>query len=126
MMVRTLAAAFAVFATTAAAHEWTPTYPKLKKSIYDAVCVTTMTLFNRRNDASFYEIDVYNADWEPIPFATPEKVFRVDYLERKTVEVYVRENDAPSAAYICSTSKLLSEDVQSTGISSRICSKIKH
>lgn len=125
MNFKTIAAAM-LFVTPAAAHEWTPTYPELKKSYIEGVCVTTMTLFNRREEISFYEIDVYNHKWEKLPFATNEKIVKVGFLDRKVIDVYVKESDAPAAAYICSTSKILSEEVKSTGIASRICSKIKH
>lgn len=125
MNFKTIAAAM-LFVTPAAAHEWTPTYPELEKSYIDGVCVTTMTLFNRRQEVSYYEIGVYDHEWKKLPFATTDRIVKVGFLDRKTIDIYVKESDAPAAAYICSTSKILSADVKSTGIASRICSKIKH
>lgn len=106
-------------------HEMTPTYPKLRPSYMDGLFVLDMKLFNRREDVKYYEIQVFDGDWNPIPFATPEKLIKVDYLGKKDFELYIRERDAEKLEYVCSVSKLLKSDVESTGITSKICSKIK-
>lgn len=108
----------------AMAHELTPTYPKLKPSIYDNVLETNLVIFNRREDVSYYEIEVWDEDWKPVPFATAEKIVEVKYLQRKRISVYFRERDAERAVYICTRSKLFKGGGTSV-IASNICSKIK-
>ncbi|MDB4350222.1 hypothetical protein OAA38_00255 [bacterium] len=119
-----IAAVVALFAaTTATAHQWTPTYPKFENSFVEGVVVTTMKLFNRREDVRFYEINVYDEEWNPIRFATATKVVEMNYLEQKDIEIYVLESDCDQIEYICTVSKLLLDDTDN-GINSRICSKV--
>ena len=68
---------------------------------------------------------MFDDQWNPVPFATPNKIIRLGFLETKTFDVYIRDKDVDRVEYICSTSKQLKEDVQSTGIKSRICSRVK-
>ena len=119
------AAALILFANGAAAHELTPTYPEIEPAYVDGVSVIKMKMWNRRSDASYYEVNVYDQDWESVPFASPEKVMRLEYLEHKSFELYVRDVDTDNVTFICTTSKQLKQDVQSTGIKSRICSRVK-
>lgn len=114
-----------VLANIANSHEFTPTYPKLKRSYVDGVMVTQMRLFNKRSDVEFYEISVYDVEWNRLPFASESRIIKVGYLKTKFFDIYIRESDMEMAEYICTQSKLKKEDVQSTGISSRICSRIK-
>lgn len=124
-MRKFIAAVAVIFlAATAQAHEWTPTYPKFRPSFLDDIVVTTMTLFNKRKEIEYYEISVYDEDWKTIPFATPNKLINVPYLGQKAVEIYVREIDRERIEYICTTSKRFVDDTESTGIDSRICSKV--
>jgi hypothetical protein len=123
-MKRILLAA-ALAGSSAAAHELTPTYPELVPSYIDGVSVTKMNMWNRRNDVSYYEIGVYDVDFNPLPFAAPERIFYIGYLERKTLEIYIRDSDIERVEYICTSSKQLKEDVKSTGIKSMICSRVK-
>ena len=124
-MKKFITAVVALFlATTAQAHEWTPTYPKFEPSFLDGIVVTTMTLFNKRKDIEFYEISVYDEDWNPVPFASAMKLINVPYLGQKSVDIYIREADCERIEYICTTSKRILEDTQSSGIDSRICSKV--
>jgi len=113
-----------LMATTAQAHEWTPTYPKFEPSFLGGIVVTSMTLFNKRKDIEYYEISVYDEDWNPVPFAATEKLLNVPYLGQETVDIYIREADCDRIEYICTTSKRILEDIESTGIDSRICSKV--
>jgi len=113
-----------LMATTAQAHEWTPTYPKFEPSFLDDIVVTTMTLFNKRKDIEYYEISVYDEDWNTIPFASTQKLINVPYLGQETVDIYIREKDFNRIEYICTTSKRILEDMESNGIDSRICSKV--
>jgi hypothetical protein len=113
-------------ATSVSAHEMTPTYFQFTPSAYaDGVSVTKMKLFNRRADVRYYEIEVYDKDWNHIVFATNNIVFKIDYLGKKTVEVYVRDEDVNKVTYICTLSKLEKDVITSGAISSRICSKMK-
>jgi len=114
----------AFMATTAYAHEWTPTYPKFEPSFIEDIVVTTMTLFNKRSDVEYYEITVHDADWNPVPFATTSKLINVPYLSKQSIEIYIREADCDRIEYICTTSKQLLLDAPSSGIDSRICSKV--
>jgi hypothetical protein len=110
---------------SAIAHEMVPTYPKLKPSHIDGVVVTTMKMFNKREDVEYYEIGVFDKDFNTVPFVTSYKVIKLPYLGHVTFDVYIRKSDETKATYICSRSKLRKEDDARTAISSRICSKIK-
>ena len=123
-IVKIIAAAVLV-STSAAAHELTPTYPELRPAFVDNVLVTTMKMWNRRNDTKYYEIQVFDSEWKKIPFASTDKIIKIGYLEHKTFDVYIREKDALIAEFICTVSKQLKQDVISTGVKSRICSRIR-
>jgi hypothetical protein len=103
----------------------TPTYPKWRQAYMDDLAVTTMHMFNRRSDVEYYEIAVFDEDWNPIPFVTSYTVFRLQYLERTTFDVYIRERDISRAEYICSRSKMTERNPSDTNISSMICSRFK-
>lgn len=107
------------------AHEMTPTYPELKPSFMDGIYVTEMKMWNRRADAKYYEINVYDEEWNSVPFAAVDKIFQISYLQHLDFEVYIRESDKDKVEFICTTSKQLKEDVESTGIKSMICSRVK-
>lgn len=113
-----------LFTSSATAHELTPTYPKFKPSYIDGILVTTMSLWNRRDDVQYYEIAVFDKTWHNISFATAERIVKLPYLERKQIDVYIKESDKNNVEYICTTSKQLKDDVESTGIKSMICSRI--
>ena len=124
-MYRYLIIAMMLMSGYASAHEFTPTYPKLKTSYVANVLYATMTLFNKRSDVEYYEIGVFNADWNPVPFAVQDKIIRIKHLEKKKIDIYISEKDRKDAVYICSKSKLIVTGGSRTSISSRICSKIK-
>lgn len=108
------------------AHQWTPTYPKLSMSHVSGVLKVQMEIFNSRKDVNWYEVSVYDKDWNPVNFAVGDKkIFEVPYLKREKVDVYFRTKDSERVKYICSKSKLLSTDRKVTIVSSRICSKLK-
>lgn len=112
-----------MFCMPAYGHQFTPTYPvPLPSHIKDVVRVR-MELFNSRKEIQYYEFNVYDGDWNPVPFATAEKIVRLPYLDRKNVDFYLRKKDP--AVYICSTSKIIRSTNASTVISSKICSKLK-
>jgi len=107
------------------AHQFTPAYPRLEVSYIDDILVAKMELFNSRNDVTFYELSVFDDKWNPMPFATTDRIIEVGYLQRKNIEIYVRSKDKDKIVYICSKSKLSPVGDQITVISSRICSKVK-
>lgn len=109
----------------ATAHEFLPTYPKLGLSYVPGVLHTEMELFNARQDIQYYEFGVFDSEWNKVPFATSEKIMKIEYLEKKRIDIYIREEDKNRATYICSKSKIIAKDVNRTMMSSRICSKIK-
>ena len=113
-----------LIATTAQAHEWTPTYPKFEPSFLDGIVVTNMTLFNKRKDIEYYEISVYDKDWNPVPFATTQKLIHTPYLGQETVDIYIREADCDRIEYICTTSRQFELNAPVSGVESRICSKV--
>jgi len=110
---------------SAMAHSWTPTYPKLERSFVENVMQTEMLLINRRSDVEFFEISVYDSEWNPVKFATSEKIIRVPYLERREVMVYIRQQDVGIADYICTKTKIVRQRTTGTSVSSRICSRLK-
>ena len=118
------AVAVFIFAATAQAHEWTPTYPKFEPSFLDGIVVTTMSLFNKREEIEYYEITVFDEEWQPVPFASTSKLVHVSYLETKSIDIYIREVDSDRIEYICTESKIFIDDTSQTGVTSRICSKV--
>ena len=113
-----------LMATTAQAHEWTPTYPKFEPSYLEDIVVTTMTLFNKRKDIEFYEISVYDEEWNTVPFASTQKLINVGYLGQESVEIYIREADCDRIEYICTISRQFELNAPVSGVESRICSKV--
>ena len=116
---------FVLFSTTVTAHELTPTYPQLRPAYVDGVLVTTLKIWNRRTDVEYYEISVYDKYWKELPFAAGDKIMKLSYLEKKQFDVYIKSEHEKRAEFICTTSKLMRDDVLSTGVKSRICSRIK-
>ena len=111
---------------SAIAHEMTPTYPKFTYSHLEGVVKTTMSMFNKREDVQYYEIGVFDKDFNPVKFVTSYNVIKLDYLSKVDFDVYIRKEDMERAVYICSRSKLKKDESVRTAISSRICSKIKN
>jgi hypothetical protein len=107
------------------AHQFLPTYPTFQSSFIEGVVYTKMQLFNKRKDVEFYELGVFDNEWNPISFASESKLIRVNYLETKDVNVYIKKEELKRIVYICTESKLKKQEVQNTVISSKICSKVK-
>jgi len=111
---------------SAMAHELTPTYPKLTPSYIPGVMSTHVVLWNARQDVSFYKVEVFDKDMQPVSFiATGGDLKKVDYLGRAHIEIFVREEDQNKATYICTQSKLKRGSVQRSLVASKVCSKIK-
>jgi hypothetical protein len=113
------------FGDYANSHQFTPTYPELVPSHINGVYQTTMILFNRRDDIEYYQINVYDQEWNPVAFAIGQRIIRLPYLERTNFTLYVRNEDKNKVKYICTKSKIVKDDLQSAVVASRICSKIK-
>ena len=107
------------------AHDMTPTYPEWKMSFIPSAKMTTMQVFNKRADVQWYQIGVFDKDWNSIPFVTRYKIIRIKYLSRVKFDVYVSDEDAKQAEYICSTSKLRGNDDFKPIVESKICSRFK-
>lgn len=121
----TIAFVIAMLSGVCFAHEMTPTYPQLRNSFVDNVYVTTVSIFNRRMDVEFYEIDVFDDDWASVAFATSQRIVQIPYMEKKVIDIYIREEDKYRVRYICTRSKILQGMKTTSVVSSKICSKIK-
>ena len=108
-----------------AAHDMTPTYPKWKMSFIPSAQMTTMQVFNKRADVQWYQIGVFDKEWQPIPFVTRYKILNIKYLQRVKFDVYVNSENVKFAEYICSTSKLRGNDDFKPIVESKICSRFK-
>jgi len=111
--------------SSVAAHDMTPTYPKWKMSFIPSAKMTTMQVFNKRSDVEWYQIGVFDKEWQPIPFVTRYKIINIKYLKRVEFDVYVNEENAKLAEYICTTSKLRGNDDFKPIVESKICSRFK-
>ena len=106
-------------------HEQTPTYPKWTVSGVSEVKKTQIRLWNSRPNIEYYEIGVFDGDWQPIPFVTAYKILPVKYLQEVKVDIYIKESNIEEARYVCSLSKLRSSNESQTLLVTRICSKFK-
>ena len=114
-----------IFCGMANAHDMIPTYPKFTNTFVTGVLKTKMEIFNKREDVSYYELGAFDAEWNPIPFVTSYKLIKMDYLAHAEFDIYIKQEDKPRLEYICSKSKLMKDDVATSAIASRICSRVK-
>lgn len=114
----------ALCSTSAYSHEMVPAYPKLEQSFVDNILKAELTLFNRRSDIKYYQISVFDKEWEPMKFATSTSIIELDYLSKKKFTIYIRQKDASKAGWVCTQSKILKGETEAL-ISSRICSKFE-
>lgn len=105
-------------------HQFTPTYPLLQQSHMPNVMKVKMQLLNKREDVSYYELEVLDKDSNPVEFAAQQNIIEVGFLQRKNIEVYIRRRDKDVAYYVCTRSKLLAGQEKASAVSSKICSKI--
>ena len=110
---------------TVNSHDLVRTYTKVKESHVSGIYQVKLSTWNRREEVEYYEIGVFDEDFEPVRFATIEKIVRIQYLSKKKFAVYIKETDLDRAVYICTTSKTKKAKLTRTVISSRVCSKIK-
>ena len=74
--------------------------------------------------AEYYDISVLDKNWNKIPFATRDRIVKLTYLNRKKIDIYIKEDDVRFVEFVCTSSKQLKSDVKSTGVKSMICSRI--
>ena len=114
-----------LLSSSVVAHDMTPTYPEWKMSFIPSAKMTTMQIFNKRADVEWYQIGVFDKEWNSIPFVTRYKILNIKHLQRVKFDVYVNKTNANLAEYICSTSKLRGNDDFKPIVESRICSRFK-
>ncbi len=112
-----------LWSSVVCSHEMLPSHPVLRPSYVAGVLQTQMHLFNKRRDVEYYEIGVFDEDFEPVSFVTAYRVIRLQYLEQLKFDVYVLADDADRAEYICSRSKLRGNSANGAMVASRICSR---
>jgi hypothetical protein len=118
-----IATFFVALATSSVAHDMTPTYFKWEPSHVQGVFKATMNMLNLRSDVEWYEVGVFDAEFQPVQFVSQYRLFRMDHQSRIKFDVYVALPDVGKATYICSKSKLRTNVEKQTMIASRICSK---
>lgn len=123
-MLNKLSILFIGLASITHAHEMTPAYPQLKPSHVSGVMKVQMSLFNQREDVKYYQVELFDLDFNSMPFSTTYRIMKVDYKERKDFEVYIRKSDLNNPLYLCTISKVVKPRSSSPLISSRICSKV--
>lgn len=84
-----------------------------------------MTLFNKREDVEYFEVEVTDEHFNPVAFASENKIYHANYLDRVKVLIFIREESLREVVYICSRSKFIKGQETGSIISSRICSKIR-
>ncbi len=84
-----------------------------------------MEMFNKRADVQWYQIGIFDKEWESIPFVTRYKILNIDYLSHVKFDVYINESNSKKAEYICSTSKLRGNNSSKPIVESKICSRFK-
>jgi hypothetical protein len=124
-MYRKIILLLATLSGYASAHQFLPTYPTLERSYVQGVMKVEMEIFNSRKDVDYFQFDVYDDNWEEMPFATESRIVPVFYLERKQITIYIREEDKNQVRFFCSTSKIVDREKTETVIASRICSRVK-
>jgi hypothetical protein len=124
-MKKFLVIVLAMFCDPALGHEMSPTYVEFKPSYIQNVLETNIEIFNKREDVDYYQVEVYDKDWKPVVFVTNTKIVNIKYLEKKSIDVYIKESDKDGVVYVCSLSRFIKDNVTKTNVSSRICSKVK-
>jgi hypothetical protein len=120
-----IATFFVAVATSAVAHDMTPTYPEWYVSHIQGVVKTPMEIFNKRKDVEWYEIGVFDDAWEAVPFVISYKLVRLEYLDHGKFDLYLRREDVKRAKYVCSRSKIMGDAMLAPILSSRVCSRFK-
>jgi hypothetical protein len=109
----------------AQSHEQVPTYPKWKNGIYTGILTTRIEIFNKRSDIEYYEIGVFDANWQPVFFVADYKIIQLKYLSSASIDVYIAKENRDRVEYICSRSKVKKGNTSVPAVSSRICSRFR-
>ena len=112
------------FTNPVVAHQMVPShvYPEWYGDTVERV---SLTITNMRDDVRFYKVGVYDDTFNPVVFATSEKLIELKHLERRRFEVYLRKGSSPKPRYVCTESKLIGNSSARTMVASRVCSKIQ-
>jgi len=108
----------------AQAHEQTPAYPKVLPSHVQGIVKVQLVLLNRRKEINYYEIGLFDKDFEKLDFTAKQKIIKIAYEEKKDFDVYFRKSDLDKAVYICTASKILKSNKSRAVVSSIVCSKL--
>lgn len=87
-----------------------------------------MKLYNSRGDVDYYQIQVFDEDFEPVKFAITggqSNVVNVPHRKTVSVSIFVPSAESSRVVYICSRSMILKENKSASLLFSRICSKVK-
>ena len=106
------------------AHEQTPAYPKIAPSHVNGVVKVQLQLLNRRKEINYYEVGLFDKDFNELDFTTLNKIIKIKYGEKKDFDVYLRKSDLYKAVYICTASKILISNKSRAVVSSIVCSKL--
>lgn len=109
--------------TLAQGHEMVPTYPKWNPGVYPGILETTIEIFNKRSDVEYYEIGVFDENWQPVHFVADYKIFKLKYLSSVSINVYIAKENRSKVEYVCSRSRLRGSGSPKTAVSSKICSR---
>jgi hypothetical protein len=106
------------------AHEQTPAYPKIAPSHVNGVVKVQLQLLNRRKEINYYEIGLFDKNFDELNFTTQNKIIKIGYGEKTDFDVYLRKSDLDRAVYICTASKTLKSNKTRAVVSSIVCSKL--
>jgi hypothetical protein len=112
-----------LFSKSVLSHEMAPTYIKFVPSHINNVYKTSITLSNKRKDNNYYEINVFDKNWNKVNFVSGEKIMYLPYLSKKSVNIFVKDIDVNKVTYVCSLSRLLKSKSKDAALESKICSK---
>jgi hypothetical protein len=113
-----------IFGEYAQAHEQTPAYPRVVSSHVNGVVKVQLRLLNRRKEINYYEIGLFDTDFNELEFSTQNKIIKISYGEKTDFDVYLRKSDLDKAVYICTASKILKSNKSRAVVSSIVCSKL--
>jgi len=108
----------------AQSHEQTPAYPRILPSHVEGIVKVQLHLLNRRKEINYYEVGLFDQNFEEMDFTTKRKIIKIDYQEKVDFDVYLRKSDLDKAVYICTASKILKSNKSRAVVSSLVCSKL--
>lgn len=114
-----------LLASTVKSHEMVPTYPEWSLGVYPGILTTRIEMFNKRKDVEYYEIGLFDKDWNEIYFVADYKVFKLKYMSSIAIDVYIAKENRKRVEYVCSRSKLRKQGDTKPALSSRICSRFR-